>query len=87
MLQFIMTFSTLPLKKCNKPVILTVSETRHVDLRLVDAAVVEHKAGVGEDQARLLGLEVELNYLVITWREGGRELDHSNILDYLGYIH
>lgn len=37
----------------------------HVDLRLVHAAVVEDKAGVGESQARLLGLQVELHDLMV----------------------
>lgn len=35
----------------------------------MDAAVVEDEAGVGEGQARLLGLEVELDDLVVSWNE------------------
>ena len=35
----------------------------------MDTAVVEDEACVGESQARLLRLEVELDDLVVTWKE------------------
>lgn len=39
-----------------------------INSRLVYAAVVENEGGVGEYQARLLGLQIELDNLVVTYR-------------------
>lgn len=50
------------------------------DLRLVHAAVVEDEAGVGEGQARLLGLEVELHNLVVGCRERSHEHKHRPLV-------
>lgn len=55
-------------------------------LRIVDAAVVEDKAGAGKGHARLLGLELQLDDMVVPWgaepttRSGKRPGSHVRVL-------
>lgn len=38
-----------------------------MNVRVVDAAVVEDKAGTGKGHPRFLGLELKLDNVMVTW--------------------
>lgn len=43
---------------------------KEMNVRVVDAAVVEDKAGAGKGHPRFLGLELKLDNVMVTW--GGK---------------
>lgn len=40
--------------------------SKELDVRIVDTAVVEDKAGASKGHARFLGLELELDYVMVS---------------------